>query len=136
MKEQQHSLMSRLGAPNPRFCSMSSMVEIEGVRATLSLVWVRCGVKVRSRKSVCALRVIPFKYCTSTILGITAFVFDYLLAFLCFYGVFVSLFGLGAKRSSNIFARMRLICQQYNLAIMAITAMIAIAAITQRSSLG
>ena len=38
MKEHQHSLMSGLGAPNPRICSM---VEIEGVRATLSLVWVR-----------------------------------------------------------------------------------------------
>ena len=93
-------------------------------------------MKVRSRKSVCALRVIPFKYCTWTSLGVTALVFVYLLAFLCFYGVFVSSFGLGVKRSSNIIARMRLICQQYNLAIMAITAMIAIAAITQRSSLG
>ena len=38
MKEHQHSLMSGLGAPNPRICSL---VEIEGVRATLSLVWVR-----------------------------------------------------------------------------------------------
>ena len=48
MMEQQHSLMSRLGAPNPKICSMSIQHgRNRRCRATLSLVWVRCEGQVQ-----------------------------------------------------------------------------------------
>ena len=48
MKEQQHSLMSGLGARNRRICSMRIQPgRNRRCRATLSLVWVRCEGQVQ-----------------------------------------------------------------------------------------
>ena len=46
MKELQHSLISRSGASNPNTLK-HEYPAIEGVRATLSLVWVRCEGQVQ-----------------------------------------------------------------------------------------
>ena len=83
MKEQQHSLMSGLGAPNRRICSMRIQHgRNRRCRATLSLVWVRCEGQVQEvglRAQSDSLQVLHLNY-----FGDTALSLVYLLAFLCF----------------------------------------------------
>ena len=72
MKEQQHSLMSGLGAPNRRICSMRIQHgRNRRCRATLSLVWVRCEGQVQEvslRAQSDSLQVLHLNYFGDTAL--------------------------------------------------------------------